>query len=140
MNQLYSLNTEHIKVDYPSHVNQLAYWDLSVSRFRKLLEVKATVSDKVIDQGLDMHIVITVEESSLELYMDTDESYQLNLYKDDNEMRVEITAITYYGARHGLESLSQLIVYDETNNLYKVNILLLYNLPEHIVNTSTEQQ
>lgn len=36
--------------------------------------------------------------------------------EDSNSMRVLITAINFYGARHGLETLSQLIVYDDIKN------------------------
>jgi hypothetical protein len=33
---------------------------------------------------------------------------------------VKVEAPTYYGARHGLETLAQLIVYDEIENTMKV--------------------
>jgi hexosaminidase len=52
--------------------------------------------------------------------LDTDESYKLttNFVKDFGE--VVITAKSFYGARHGLETLSQLIVYDEIRNEYEM--------------------
>jgi hexosaminidase len=50
--------------------------------------------------------------------MQTDESYELSI-SDPENIEVNITAKSFYGARHGLETLSQLIVYDDINNQLK---------------------
>lgn len=45
-----------------------------------------------------------------------DESYRLELTELNDHFHAKITANNFYGARHGLETLSQLITYDEVKN------------------------
>ena len=45
--------------------------------------------------------------------METDERYELRIESNGGDVEVHISAHTYFGARHGLETLSQLISYDE---------------------------
>jgi len=47
------------------------------------------------------------------LNLDTDESYRLELVLKGKSLEAKITAKSYFGARHGLETLSQLIWWDE---------------------------
>lgn len=47
--------------------------------------------------------------------LNTDESYNLTLRPANNDLVATIRAKTYFGARHGLETLSQLIWRDETD-------------------------
>lgn len=61
-------------------------------------------------------IYVTVENSSLELKLDTDEQYSLTIRKEDFNVVAKINSVTYYGARHGLETLSQLIWKDSDGN------------------------
>ncbi|GLH00644.1 Chitooligosaccharidolytic beta-N-acetylglucosaminidase, partial [Gryllus bimaculatus] len=46
---------------------------------------------------------------------DTDEGYQLLIGTQDTRVKATITAQTYFGARHGLETLSQLVIYDDVS-------------------------
>jgi hexosaminidase len=46
------------------------------------------------------------------LTLDTDESYSLSIDNSENIVTASITAATYFGARHAIESLSQLIGWD----------------------------
>jgi hypothetical protein len=52
--------------------------------------------------------------------MNTNESYRLMVQVESGIVVVKVEAPTYYGARHGLETLAQLIVYDEIENTMKV--------------------
>ena len=60
--------------------------------------------------------------------MDQDESYHLVLSSspdDDKVLVANINATTYFGARHALETLSQLIAFDDnTSMMHTMNILL----------------
>lgn len=47
--------------------------------------------------------------------IDNDESYSLSMTTDDTALFVNLTAPTYYGARHGLETASQLLRWDENS-------------------------
>jgi hexosaminidase len=53
--------------------------------------------------------------------LETDESYELNIKDNgDNGVVALITSKTFYGARNGLETLSQVIVYDNIRNEYLI--------------------
>lgn len=47
------------------------------------------------------------------LYLNTDESYKLTIKTTSSEVFATITGKTYFGVRHGLETLTQLIWWDE---------------------------
>lgn len=50
----------------------------------------------------------------VKLTLDTDESYALNISEtSDSRLVATITAPDYFGARHGLETLGQLIIFDD---------------------------
>ena len=61
--------------------------------------------------------------------MDQDESYHLVLSSspdDDKVLVANINATTYFGARHALETLSQLIAFDDnTSMMHKMQSLFL---------------
>lgn len=50
------------------------------------------------------------------LYLQTDESYKLKIKTNKGEVLATIIGNTYFGVRHGLETLSQLIWWDEYAN------------------------
>ncbi|XP_076038793.1 beta-hexosaminidase 1 [Oratosquilla oratoria] len=79
---------------------------------------------------VSVHIVLQMDQSHLK--MDTDESYQLTVQTaaGGSTSAVTITAPTFFGARHALETLSQLIDYEEsTNSLQIVNIVTIQDSP-----------
>lgn len=53
--------------------------------------------------------VIVVHTETVKLNLNADESYALTLKSRGSDIVANITARTYFGARHGLETLSQLI-------------------------------
>lgn len=57
----------------------------------------------------EMFIKIEVNSDSLTLSSSTNESYFLIIHTNKNKSNVIITAETSFGARHGLETLTQLI-------------------------------
>lgn len=59
---------------------------------------------------MEMFVRIKINSSSLKLYPGTDESYQLNIASSSKRVIASISAETAFGARHGLETLSQLMV------------------------------
>lgn len=58
----------------------------------------------------EMFVRIKINSPSLKLYAETDESYQLNISSNVMSVMAQISAETVFGARHGLETLSQLMV------------------------------
>ncbi|XP_043240748.1 chitooligosaccharidolytic beta-N-acetylglucosaminidase-like [Amphibalanus amphitrite] len=62
-------------------------------------------------------IRVTVEQSDASLTLKTDESYKLNItHTDADQLEAHIEAKTFFGARHGMETLSQLVAYDDAND------------------------
>lgn len=57
----------------------------------------------------EMFVRIKIDSASLKLNPETDESYQLNITSSSNRVMAQIVAETVFGARHGLETLSQLM-------------------------------
>ncbi|XP_012157520.1 probable beta-hexosaminidase fdl isoform X2 [Ceratitis capitata] len=68
-------------------------------------------------------LLVEVEvHKSGEIYLslDTDESYKLSVAHERRTINVHITANTFYGARHALSTLQQLIWYDDDDNLLRI--------------------
>merc|ERR1711942_40453 len=66
------------------------------------------------------NIEMTVTGQETQLRLDTDESYDLAVQTIGDTTTATIIAAEYYGARHALETLSQLIAYDELSNSLQV--------------------
>ncbi|XP_064102478.1 chitooligosaccharidolytic beta-N-acetylglucosaminidase-like [Macrobrachium nipponense] len=63
-----------------------------------------------------VNMEITVNNPVQKLRLDTDESYQLDVKTTNDETLVVIQAPTFFGARHALETFSQMIAFDDSNN------------------------
>ncbi|XP_030753040.1 probable beta-hexosaminidase fdl [Sitophilus oryzae] len=65
-------------------------------------------------------IHVHIKNNDTKLTSSTNESYILTVGYQKNEVRVKITAPTYFGVRHGLETLSQLIWYDAQTDRLRI--------------------
>ncbi|XP_055315467.1 probable beta-hexosaminidase fdl isoform X1 [Sitodiplosis mosellana] len=55
------------------------------------------------------------------LHMDVDESYELNVTNTNgNIIHIQLKAKSFFGARHGLSTLQQLIWFDDEDNLLRI--------------------
>lgn len=123
---LFSADAIHVQEDY-----------LTDKKLRSLLQkaTKVFLNDflKTREQRMKPHshngvtkVVISLKLTDAEnkyykFKLHTDESYKLMITKTDNNViNVVITAITFFGARHGLETLSQLIWWDDSKQLYRI--------------------
>lgn len=61
-------------------------------------------------------VYVRIRLDTSKLLLKTNESYKLAMKQQYNAMVVNITAETFFGARHGIETLSQLIWWDEYLN------------------------
>lgn len=62
--------------------------------------------------------------TSPDLTLDTDEGYALSLNEtQDGRITATIKAKNYFGGRHGLETLNQLIIYDDIRSEIQVRNL-----------------
>lgn len=73
-----------------------------------------------LSQSKEILVKATVNSTSLNLDWETDESYSLSLRTTEMATFVDIRAITVFGARHGLETLSNLITGGIGNGLIMV--------------------
>ncbi|XP_055912181.1 chitooligosaccharidolytic beta-N-acetylglucosaminidase-like [Eupeodes corollae] len=98
-------------------------WDMAKERFAKQIEAKIPDSSLVRNDGKSLMIRINLEEIGEDIYKlsyETDESYVLKITEAKDQVLVEIEARTYFGARHGLETLAQLIVYDDIGRCMEI--------------------
>lgn len=78
------------------------------------------------EQNSDVNSVVIstfINTQDLRLSMETNESYSLEIFLVDRSVEVQINAETFFGVRHGLETLSQLIWWDEFENGGMLKIL-----------------
>jgi len=74
------------------------------------------------DAQVTLQFQISDESSQLDLK--TDESYRLFIQTHAGKVTVVITALTYQGGRHGLETLSQLIQCEDDSCYMATNVLI----------------
>lgn len=67
-----------------------------------------------------LRLDITVEGIDTRLTLNTDESYRLDVSTTGSDTSAQIIAQTYFGARHALETLSQLMEYEENRDTLMV--------------------
>lgn len=68
-----------------------------------------------------VHVHIYVEDDGATMSLDKSEFYQLVInHTTDEEVRVIIYADTFFGARHALETMSQLVNYDDVNDSLQI--------------------
>jgi hexosaminidase len=110
-----------IRFVFPAHRAQEYYWKETETRFSSQLKNKLPIPGITVKKGgRNVFIKISVEDSNVRFAMNTDESYVLKVKKVGANSEVSITAKSFYGARNGVETLSQLIVYDDIRNEYQM--------------------
>ncbi|XP_032672325.1 chitooligosaccharidolytic beta-N-acetylglucosaminidase [Odontomachus brunneus] len=82
---------------------------------------------------LTIHFTKDLNVDNAKLTLETDESYTLQVsLGDGGQVKAHITAKTYFGARYGIETLSQLIVYDELRNIIQIaNDVYVFDGPKY---------
>ncbi|XP_058459598.1 chitooligosaccharidolytic beta-N-acetylglucosaminidase-like isoform X2 [Malaya genurostris] len=120
-NNLIHINGYDIEYQWDKSYEALSKnWDTSVERFRSQLMNKAS-GEQLKSGGKHMVVRVTVDTDSLVLNHGTDESYKLAITGTDaGDVSVKIDAKNYFGARHALETLAQLIVFDDLRNELQV--------------------
>lgn len=105
--------------NYKEHQN---FWDVNKNRLLK--QIKSKIPRNVnVDGGKNVRIDVMVETNDPILTMNTNESYKIVTVEKDGAVDVKIESYSIYGARHGLETLSQLVVFDDIRNELQVDIL-----------------
>lgn len=91
-------------------------WKAAENRWMDLLDAKIPDRKILARGGYRMSVNINTPDDGApaKLTLDTDESYVLDIDTDvSGHVLANITAANFFGARNGLETLAQLIVYDD---------------------------
>lgn len=89
------------------------FWQANEQRMREQLLAKVPHSTKLSDEGSNLLIMIEVEREDERLGLTTNEHYHIRAYENTGVVIIKIRAETIFGARHALETVSQLIVFDD---------------------------
>merc|ERR1711899_588247 len=88
---------------------------------------KNPFEDQAFLKSQAVKLTIAVESEDESLTGETDESYTIDVQKSPGKkgsgkdtVHVSITAPTYFGARHGLETLGQMISYDDLSDTLQI--------------------
>ncbi|XP_036338176.1 chitooligosaccharidolytic beta-N-acetylglucosaminidase [Rhagoletis pomonella] len=113
-----AVDTESIEFQLPSFSKQAHLWDESKNRFMRLLYSGIPNKNVLRKGGRQLKVLVElksiVDDVLPKLTLDTDESYSLRISSANNSAATAtISASSYFGARHGLETLSQLLIYDD---------------------------
>lgn len=115
--KLMRINRNDIHFNLPSIGKQSKLWDGNKERFMNMLEAKIPNVRVIQDGGYKLVINVNLEESINEepkLTLDTDESYVLKISgSSESGVQADINANNFFGARYAMETLAQLIVYDD---------------------------
>uniref|UniRef100_A0A182M4F8 Beta-hexosaminidase n=1 Tax=Anopheles culicifacies TaxID=139723 RepID=A0A182M4F8_9DIPT len=116
-NDLAHIDPDQLSFEWNENFHNLvSLWEANKERFRKQIKTRAQ-ENTVKSGGKSVRIKINVEDDSLTLNYATDESYKLTVGAGENgELLATIMAKTFFGARHGLETLSQFVLYDNIRN------------------------
>ncbi|XP_058053517.1 chitooligosaccharidolytic beta-N-acetylglucosaminidase isoform X2 [Anopheles bellator] len=119
---LVHIDPEQVWFEWNEKLQQLApLWETNKERFRRQLQATAQ-GVSLRSGGRSMHVKIDVEDESLTLNHGTDESYTLTVggSKGDGALLATIKAKTFFGGRHGLETLAQFVFFDDIRDELQV--------------------
>ncbi|XP_041772727.1 chitooligosaccharidolytic beta-N-acetylglucosaminidase [Anopheles merus] len=117
-NELAHIDPDQVWFQWDEKLSQLVgLWEANRDRFRSQLKKRAQGA-ALKPGGKAVRIKLNVTDGSLALNYETDESYSLTVGagSSKDELQATIEAKTFFGARHGLETLSQLVLYDDIRN------------------------
>lgn len=108
------------------------FWTINSARFMSQCNAKrASYSQKFNHQKNNVNLASVVintivESNDTRLRIGVDETYRINVSSPNNNNTITITidATTIFGARHAMETLTQLIIYDDIRDVF----LMRYNV------------
>ncbi|KAK2576761.1 hypothetical protein KPH14_005406 [Odynerus spinipes] len=120
-NAVFPLNADSIKI---SGVNANTKVGGLLQENLNLLKENIKKLGKVSEESgtsLTIQFENIKNSNDVQLTLDTDESYKLQIQQaEDKTLIATITAATYFGARNGIETLSQLIVFDDLRDQVQI--------------------
>merc|ERR1712002_607738 len=101
--------TTHIFMDTIKYINPL-YKDQGEKAYNEETDYPEHVRRATV------YLELSVVSNAMDLELHQDESYTIGLNNVNGNIVVNILANTFFGARHGLQTLSQLMAYDSMHN------------------------
>lgn len=91
------------------------FWRSNEQRLREqiLAKVPNYVKLKNDNSGAHLMIMLDVKNENANLGLETDEGYHIQAYENTGVVIMKVKAETIFGARHAIETISQLIVFDD---------------------------
>lgn len=102
--------------DYVNKVNEIF-----LQNIRRDCKKHCTTTNS--SESIVVHIIVHTNE--VDLTWETNESYRLDIVAKVDQVIVQIDALTVFGARHGLETLSQLITADDGDTEHSSGLLMV---------------
>lgn len=75
---------------------------------------------QALQRKVDVIIRLPATTTETKLSLSTDESYTLKIASDESTIYIKIEATTFFGARHALETASQLTAFRESHNSLQI--------------------
>lgn len=115
-NDVVKINPNDIIFTSENFKKEPGYWTMATERFKAIQKKKLPKKYSIKPGGKTLIIDVASETDDMVLNLDTFEGYNFKITEDNNGVHVAVTAKNFYGARHALETISQLIVYDNIRN------------------------
>lgn len=122
---LQPIAVENMQFSYQNSQSNNEFWTINTSRLiAKCLAKRPSAAnhDKHVVNVAGVVVYINIEDNSSRLRIGVNETYRINISGpssvSNNTIRVVIDAFNIFGARHGIETLSQLIIYDDIRNVF----------------------
>lgn len=115
-NDVVKINPADIKFKTENFKKEPAYWDMATERFIGMQQKKLPKKYSIKSGGKILTIETAADSDDMTFDLETYEGYKLKISENDSGVHVVISAKNFYGARNALETLSQLIVYDNIRN------------------------
>ncbi|KAL4712048.1 hypothetical protein ACJJTC_003715, partial [Scirpophaga incertulas] len=113
--QTVKMHPKYLRYDLsnvPAEAREMIAQMTQVASIGVLAECAGNVTEEVTTPVV---VYLTVRTSKLELTWDTDEEYFLDIQMKEGSVAVRIDAENVYGARHALETFTQLVTSDKPN-------------------------
>lgn len=123
-NVMAKIDINSVTLSASNYKNHQRFWDENKERL--VQQIKSKIPRRVtVDGGKSVRIDVLVDSNDGILTMNTNESYKIATVDRGEAIDVKIESTSIYGARHALETISQLVVFDDIRKELQVRLAIL---------------